>query len=121
MAVQNRAFVFSLEAALSLVLLAGILVMQAPAEKKDLRELLVFQKENDLLKLWAKQQKFSLEEMRKDFVFAFPNSSGEITVNEKALLIGKKTGTAISSEITFFGSEMEKISVSVSVFEQHFS
>ncbi|MDD5162982.1 MAG: hypothetical protein PHD95_02125 [Candidatus ainarchaeum sp.] len=113
----QKAFVFSLEAALSLILLSGFLLMQMPQEKKDLHELLVFQKENDLLKIWAKQQKFAPEEMQKDFEFAFPKAGGEIFLDGKILQIGNKTQKAIASEIYFFSSEGGETRISIKVFE----
>jgi hypothetical protein len=114
---KNRAFVFSLEAVLSLILISGLLVLQMPKEKKDLHELLIFEKENDLLKIWAKQQKFSLEEMEKDFEFAFPGANGELLLNGKNLVIGKQAQKAIASEISFFGLDASKTSISIRVFE----
>lgn len=114
---MKKAFVFSLEATLSLVFLAGILLVQIPPVEKDLHGLAVFQKENDLLKIWAKQQKFSLEQMKKDFEFAFPNVSYELAVNEEKIFSGEKTKKAIASEMIFFDSELNKITVSVSVFQ----
>ncbi|MDD5148358.1 MAG: hypothetical protein PHH08_02740 [Candidatus ainarchaeum sp.] len=114
---ENKGFFFSLEAVLALAMVSGLLLMQVPEEKKDLHELVVFQKENDLLKIWAKQRSFIPEKMKKDFEFAFPETGGEIKVNGKATAIGKKTGRAVSSETGFFGLQLEKTTVSISVFE----
>ncbi|HLD58024.1 MAG TPA: hypothetical protein VI977_00065 [archaeon] len=118
---KKQGFVFSLEASLSLIFLVGILLVQIPAQEKDLHELAVFQKENDLLKIWAKQRNFSLEEMKKDFEFAFPDVSGEISVNMQRISAGnprsKKSVKAIASETVFFGADLESTIISVSVFE----
>jgi len=113
---MNKAFVFSLEAIFCLLLLITLLLITVPEEKKELRTLLVFQKENDLLKIWAKQETLSLKDMKKDFEFAFPQKNGKIMLGNESIAIGKKGSESISSEIAVIGNKLEATKISVSVF-----
>jgi hypothetical protein len=110
---------FSIEALLSLfILLAAALLMPGP-RAPSMQELHLLQKEHDLLKVWAKKGVPPIEEMANDFELAFPKKSGEISVNGRTVKIGKTGGEkAVSSEMLFFDSGMEKTRVSLRVFNQ---
>lgn len=114
---MNNGFVFSLEALLSLLLLASILLVPQIQYENRLSELLIFQKENDLLKIWGAQQKFSLDEMRMDFELAFPEKNGEIRIGLESELVGGKGKKAVCSEALFFTEEMSFTNISICVFD----
>ena len=109
----------SIEATLSLLLLLAVVISEREAQEPSTQELYIFQKENDLLKLWAKKGMPPIEEMASDFEFAFPGKSGEIGLDGELLKIGKlEYGSgAISSEIEFFNSKLGKKRVRLRVFK----
>jgi len=116
--VNEKAIVFSLEATISLLALLVIVSITPVFEGEGMTELLLLQKENDLLKVWAKQGIPEKNKMIQDFLFVFPGQRGKIVVNEREIFIGeKKQGSnAIASKIIFFSRSLEKIEVVLIVF-----
>lgn len=112
-------FALSLEAILSLLLLAGIASMASfEHQNNSLNELLLLQKENDLLKVWVKEKTFDLNGMKSDFEFVFPQKSGKIFLNGGEISIGKSIGKkAVSSNAVFFSKNLEKTVLRVIVFD----
>jgi hypothetical protein len=115
--VDEKAVVFSLEAAISLIALLAIITAAARfTGQESLMEIILLQKEDDLLKAWAKQGILEEEKMVEDFLFVFPEHSGRIIVNKKEIILGEEKGRAISSSITLFSSSLEKTEITLIVF-----
>ena len=87
-----RGIYLTFEAMLSLLILFAIISIPLQNEPQGLNELHILQKENDLLKAWLFERDFDLEEMKKDFEFVFPNSSGEIEIENERIAVGKPAG-----------------------------
>lgn len=117
---MNKGFFLSLEAAVSLLALASIIVAAMPQaeEEESLKEIIILQKENDLLKAWAKKASFEENEMLSDFQLAFPEQSGKIILNGGEIQIGEKKQNAIASRMVFFQKNMEKTEITLIVFYQ---
>lgn len=101
---NKKAFALTIEAILALLVVASIASFPMQAQKTDLLELLVLQKENDLLKIWL-QEELDEKEMASDFEFAFPQQNGEIEFNGKTIKIkkfGYETKRSISSSALFY-------------------
>lgn len=114
---RNNGFYASMEALLSLLLLAAMLLTVREAKGPSLENLYILQKENDLLKLWAKEGIPAGEEMTGDFELAFPGRGGEIRVNDIIIPIGDSSKEAVSSEILFIDSHLNKTKVVLAVFK----
>jgi len=69
---MNTGFVFSFEAIIALLLLATILLSMNFGETNSLKELLILQQENDLLKVWSANFQ-SETEMINDTKLLFDN------------------------------------------------
>lgn len=111
---MNKAFVFSAEAIVALLLIASIAAIPPQKHETNLIELLLLQKENDLLKVWAKE-KTSIDEMKSDFEFVFYGKSGKAAINETEAFFGKQNcKKEISSNATYF-SLNEKTVLGISV------
>lgn len=117
---RDRGFFLSLESALSLILIAVLCVaLISSAERKSgAEELYIFQKENDVLRVWSAKG-FDNSALIEGFEKMFPEQNGKIEINgiiffEKGK-IGKNEG-AISSEAEFFDSLMNKTIVKITVF-----
>lgn len=107
--------VFSTEAGFSLIAMAIVLAGIQAVEKESLSELLVMQKEHDLIKVWAKQEIPKEEDMEMDFIAAFPGSSGAIAVNGKKTLIGEQKGKAITTSAKWLEKNLEETEISLTV------
>lgn len=101
---NKKAFALTIEAILALLIVASIASFPMQAQKTDLLELLVLQKENDLLKIWL-QEELDEKEMASDFEFAFPQQNGTIEFNGKTIEIkkfGYETNRSVSSSALFY-------------------
>lgn len=111
------AFALTIEAILALLVVAAIASVPIQQQKNSLFELLLLQKENDLLKLWLSEKELSENEMKKDFEFVFPALAGEIRVGKKTVKIFSSTGKreSISSSTMFLTKEgtMEELRITV--------
>ncbi len=102
---NSNAFALTIEAILALLVVAAIASFPMQAQKTDLLELLVLQKENDLLKIWLAERELGEKELASDFEFAFPQLNGAIEFNGKTTEIKKfdyKTKRSISSSALFY-------------------
>lgn len=108
---KSKGFVFSMEATLSLILIGlMILSLQAP-RSVSLKEVLIVQQENDLLKIWSIQG-FDETQARNDVFDAF-GANGEIIINNRgATLIGERI---ISSEGILLDPFLNEIKVNIIV------
>ena len=89
---NHRGIYLTFEAMLSLLILFAIISIPLQNELQGLNELHILQKENDLLKAWLSKRDFDLDEMKMDFEFVFPNSSGEIDIGNERIAVGKPAG-----------------------------
>ena len=86
-------------------------------------ELYLFQKENDLIKIWGIEGEFNIDEMVSDFEFVFPEKGGAIEIGGNKIAIGPDTGNgavsseAVSSTAYFYNYSMERIKITVTVFK----
>ncbi len=90
---NRRGLYLTFEAMLSLLILFAILSIPAHNQIENLDELHILQKEDDLLKAWLFERDFELDEMKRDFEFVFPNSSGTIEIGNEKITVGKPGGT----------------------------
>jgi hypothetical protein len=107
----------SLEAALSLLVLVAIILSTPSAESPGLQNLLILQKEHDLMRIWARGGLPEIEEMASDFKFAFGNRSGKINVNGRVVSIGPESKEAISAQMDFFDWNLGRKKVVLTVFK----
>jgi len=89
--VKNNAFVFSTDAILALLVLLSFSFVFLENTNYDagIPDLIVLQKENDLLKVWCKQGTLGLDEMASDFSFVFPNAGGKVSLNGTEITVGR--------------------------------
>lgn len=119
---KEKAYYLSLEALISLSLLALLLSMPLQETSLSLNSLHVFKKESELLLFWVREW----EELgEKDFVagfeFAFPGKSGEIFLDGKKLSVGKKGLEGIANSVVFFDRKLQRHELTIVVFKQDFS
>jgi len=93
---QLKGFVFSLEATISLMLFLLMLTTLPAQQNSTLKELLIVQQENDLLRVWSTKET-SVQEMIYDTNLLF-GESGEVWVNDKQLSKAKIAKNTIASE-----------------------
>ncbi len=111
-------FVLSLEATLSLLIVASISILAlSPAQKPDsLAELLILQKEHDLLKLWLKTR-CSDADMIRQAKELFSGQEFELEINGIKVFTSYSGGskTAISAEVFIVdeGLNMKKVKLTV--------
>ena len=108
----------SIEAGLSLMILALLVLHSAPKQGQNLEDLYIIQKENDLLRVWAKEWPVSIQEMERDFTESFGGKSGELWIGgENRIIGGPCNRDCISSEMRFFDSRGQSYRVAVMVFK----
>ena len=107
-----------MEAILSMALLVSLLAFPLPQQSSYLNDLHVFKKENDLLLLWQQQgSSLNLEQMQRDFRFAFPGLSGKIVFDGIERTVGEQGNAGIASEIAFFDDLMQRHEIKLVVFK----
>ena len=113
---MHRGFHLSTEALITLVF--AVMLFSLPAQKcsPSMNELLIMQKESDLLKLWAKDYCPNSESIKKDFRLAFPGNRGVVNMCGKKLVFRGRGKKALSAEIFFFDSKLEKRLWRITVF-----
>jgi hypothetical protein len=118
--VNEKAIVLTVEAMLSLLLFAVIATLPLQSQETSLAELLILQKENDLLKVWLLQESLPSEaEMLKDFETVFPQSSGTIEVDGKKIEVARKqadSASKIVSTAIFFDSALQRHEIRLTVY-----
>jgi hypothetical protein len=115
--VKCRGISPSIEAALSLLVLTAVILSTPNAESPGLQDLLILQKEHDLMRIWAREGIPEINEMKSDFKFAFGNKGGKIEVNGRVVLIGPESKEAISAQMDFFDWNLGKRKVVLTVFK----
>ena len=115
---MNKGIILSIEATVSLLCLTAIIIASCHEESSETgsEEVLLLQKADDLLKIWAKKASFEEQEMASDFSLAFPQQSGKIIVNGKETVIEKEKHEAISTSMVFYSAEMQRNEVTLIVF-----
>jgi len=116
---NDTAFVLTIEAILALLLAATIAAFPVQAQKTNLSELLLLQKENDLLKAWLQEKELREEEMLADFEFVFPEFSGSIRFDGKTTEIKKTSQNAserLSSGALFLQRSGNLAELSITVY-----
>jgi len=115
-AIKEKGFSFTLEALISLMVLAAFLGILQEKSTAGLEKIYCLQKENDLIKAWIKTKNFNEKELEKDFREMFPAEEGKITVDGKKTNVSGRKGknTIISEGFYFEGGKIKKISVMVS-------
>ena len=114
---KANGFCFSAEAAVSMLLLGALLALPEPAAQSALPDLLVFQKENDLLKIWQKNGlPLSESEIAGDLEFFFPGKNAAAIIDGRETMLGEKTANAISSETVFFDGSMRQHRIQLTIF-----
>ncbi|MBN2067422.1 MAG: hypothetical protein JW744_03070 [Candidatus Diapherotrites archaeon] len=117
---KSEGFYLSIEAIASMLMLVILLSMPLPESRNYMQDLHDFKKGNDLLILWARQgTSLNLEQMRKDFEFAFPGKSALISLDSEKAVVGKQGREAIASKAFFFGSALEKHEISLAIFKEY--
>ncbi len=111
---SKKGFVLSMEACFTLIIFFLILFSMTFPTKGSLRELIVFQQENDLLRVWSKEFPTE-EEIIKDTEKIFSNAV--VFINEKEILIGEKCfGESIASEAKIINNKLEEKLVRIVVY-----
>jgi len=118
--VKNNAFVFSIDAVLALFVLLSFsfVVLGADIPDSQISDLIIVQKEGDLLKVWCKAESINLNEMVSDFNFAFAGGDGEVSLNGEKIAIGNFSGrNAVSSSAECFYFPGVFYDLTVTVFD----
>lgn len=84
---NERAVYFSLEVILSFILLVALIAFPLHRNEGKADELVLVQKEHDLIKVWVKERCFSKDEMEKDFLQNFPSNAGIIEFEGKKIFV----------------------------------
>jgi hypothetical protein len=120
-ALNEHALAIAIEAIFALLLAATI--ASFPIQENNnakVEELLILQKENDLLKVWLQQQTLQEKELLSDFEFVFPNRTGTISVAGKKIEI-KKNNTffqkIISSSAFCLSENSELLELRIAVYQ----
>ena len=92
----ERGFVFSLEATIALMLFVLMLLALPIQQNTSLKELLILQQENDLLRIWSTKET-PTNEMVSDIKLMF-GENGEVWVNNVSLNKAIIKNNSISSE-----------------------
>ncbi len=108
-----KGFAFTLEALLSLGIIAMILVIPLNEKEKAYEKIYVLQKENDLIKVWINSGDFSEKTIKEDFRKMFPSAYGEISVEGKTISVKGTKGKNIIKSTGFYykNSRLNEISV----------
>lgn len=110
-----KGFYFSLEASLSLIIFTCLIVL-IPffSAEKDLSEVYLSQKANDLVKVWALEGNNSVEEMSKDIAFVFPGRKTVIGFKgQKIILEGSGEKPHTTKGFIVCGKQIEEITLVV--------
>ena len=119
---KNDGYWLSIEAIVSMALLATLLSMPLQENIQSFSDLHLLKKENDLLLIWAKGfERTGIEQMAVDFEEAFPGKTGVVSIDGKELAVGKKGVEAIASNAAFFDRQMQRHELSLVVFKEDFS
>ncbi len=90
----RRGIHLSIEAMLSMVLLAALVAAPSSIQEQDFSSLQVLQKQNDLLGVWIKERDFSKETFSADFRVVFPTGCGSIEADNTKHALGSNCGNA---------------------------
>jgi len=102
--VNENGFAFSLEACLTLILLAGLLLSFSPAKSSGLDSLLLMQKGHDLLKAWNYQSwQNNAAAFEHDFRQVFPGKQGRLEIFQEGSLL---TSIDFQEEDLFNGGQL---------------
>ena len=93
---NKKGFVFSFEAIIALTLFALMLFAIPQQNDSSLKELLILQQENDLIKVWSVTN-WDEQTLISDTKLMF-NENAEVWVNEKNIFSCKKRKNSIASE-----------------------
>ncbi|MEK6959408.1 MAG: hypothetical protein AABW59_05185 [archaeon] len=93
---MKKGFVFSLEAALALVVIASAIIFLPQVESVTLDELMILQQENDLLKVWSYDPPSDIEAMA-DCTTMFGNNYS-LTIDGRELVKKPCAKRAVASE-----------------------
>jgi hypothetical protein len=120
--VKNNGYWLSVEAIVSMALLASLLSMPMQESGQGFSGLQMLKKENDLLLLWARgHESTGLAKMGIDFKKAFPGKSGIVSMDGTELAIGTRGTEAVASSVSFFDRQMQRHELSLVVFKGNFS
>jgi hypothetical protein len=110
----EKGFIISFEAVIAIIFFSLMLTSISFPKHESLKELIVLQQENDLLKIWSKN--FPTEnEIINDTKEFFDNA--KIIVNEKEILIGKKCfGNTVASQAEMFDKQLKKNKVELIIY-----
>ena len=115
---NRKAFFLSIEAGISLLVLALVIIAPFGQQQPDLDELHLLQKEHDLLLLWARERA-GAEQVQKDFSFVFPSLSGEAQLNGEKIKLGtyeKNFSRKSAAAILFLSDFLELEELRLTVF-----
>jgi hypothetical protein len=99
---KKKGFAFSFEAIIALMLFSIMLFTLPEQTNPSLKELLILQQENDLLKVWSATN-WNEQEIITDTKSIFGDNS-EIWINENKILSCKERKNSIASEGTLLDS-----------------
>ena len=114
---MRKGFYLSLGELIALLLVASALLALPESEEPSFKELVVLQKEHDLLKVWGKTLEFEEKELVQDFQEVFPNRSGFVEIDGKKLSVGEKQeASLVVAEGWLFDSTMNLRHLRIGVF-----
>ena len=108
---RKKGFIFSMEAALSLLLIGMMLLSLSTPHPVTMKELLIIQQENDLLKIWSAQG-FSETNALQDVKAAFGSNAELIVGGHVSTINGRNV---ISSEAVLLTDSLSEIRVRILV------
>jgi uncharacterized protein HemX len=117
LACTGKGFVFSFEAVISALILGLALIATSQQQTISLKEVLLLQQENDLLKVWSAEEKFPSEaEMVADANLFFRENC-DLTVNGMEILTSKGKGkNCVSSEGKILDDSLSEKNILIKVY-----
>jgi hypothetical protein len=110
----DKGAVFSIEAAISILCFAMLLTTINYTEKQSLKELIITQQADDLLRVWSAQFE-TQETIQEDAKKMFGNSAS-VYLNDEKILSAKEEKNSISTEGIILNELLEENTVRIIVY-----
>ncbi len=111
---RKKGFAFSFEAIISLMLFSLMLFTLSTPKQTTLKELIILEQENDLIKVWSATN-WNEQTLIKDTQTIF-GKNAEVWINEKNILQSETKKNSIASEGTLLDTSLNENKVKIIVY-----
>lgn len=111
--ISCKGFLFSLEATISIMLFLLMITTLPQVQNSSLKELLILQQENDLLRVWSAKET-NTTEMLKDVELMF-GKNAEVWINETQLTKSTLLKNSIASEGIILDNNLKENKIKIIV------